>query len=132
MVLIEGIETTDEAYIALDANADFVHGYLFGRFQALFADHTECNSALDEVWKEFDTHLGKDWVQHKTALAPYKNAIKNASLLLSAEHSMQEACAVFFELDESRICACAVIVLSCLYLMRRGRLLLRATGRMSG
>lgn len=104
MVLIEGVETADEAYIALDANADFVQGYLFGYPQATLGACAATNSALSAVWQEFDRHLGKDWVQQKNALAPYKNAIGNASVLLSAGRLMPEACASFFELDESCIC----------------------------
>ena len=104
MVLIEGIETNDEAYIALDANADFVQGFLFGRPQVVLADPAQTQAALDTVWQEFDSRLGVEWSGHKNALAPYRNAIRNASVLLSAGRAMPEACASFFQLEKPCIC----------------------------
>ncbi len=104
MVLVEGIETKEEAYLALDANADFAQGYLFGHPQAGLGSQSEARCALDSVWQEFDQRSGQEWKQQKHSLAPYMNAIGNASVLLSAGRSMPEACAFFFELEDSCIC----------------------------
>ncbi len=104
MVLVEGVETAEEAYIALDTNADFVQGFLFGCPQAALADTSPARAALEAVWEEFDGRLGKEWSQQKRVLAPYMNAIGNASVLLSAGRSMRESCASFFELEGASIC----------------------------
>lgn len=104
MVLIEGIETADEAYIALDADADFAQGYLFGRPQPLLDGKSGGQETIDDVWKTFETRWHHDRQQHKVALAPYLNAIGYAAALLSTGRSMTEACASFFELPESCFC----------------------------
>lgn len=104
MVLVEGIESTDEAYIALDANADFAQGYLFGRPQAQLADQNAAASALRSVWQAFDQRSGQEWQHQKNALAPYINAIGNASVVLGAGRSMPEACVSFFQLPAATIC----------------------------
>lgn len=104
MVLVEGIETTDEAYIALDADADFAQGYLFGRPQATLDDQRQNSCAIKTVWEQFDRNWGQDQAQQKNQLAPYMNAIGYASALLSAGRSMPEACASFLELAGACFC----------------------------
>lgn len=50
MVLIEGVETNEEACIALDTNADFAQGYLFGKPQADISGNARSQRVIDELW----------------------------------------------------------------------------------
>lgn len=101
MVLAEGIETEEEAYIALDSDVDFAQGYLLGRPQPHLAQRGAAEDVIDNLWAMFDTRVKQERKQHKHELAPYLNAIGYASVLLSAGRSMQEACASFLELPQS-------------------------------
>ena len=104
MVLVEGIETEEEAYIALDANADFAQGYLFGRPQPTLTDHDDAKQMLRSVWNTFDLKWVQDSIRRQNAISPYVNAIGNVATLLTAGHSLQDACKDFFALPESTIC----------------------------
>lgn len=104
MVLVEGIETADEAYLALEADADFAQGYLFGRPHPLLGEKNAGRTAVNEIWKTFDAHWHLDRQSQKAALAPYQNAIGYASTLLAAGVPMPEACASFFELPDTCFC----------------------------
>lgn len=104
MVLAEGIETMDEAYIALDADVDFAQGYLFGRPHPILATHNEALAVVDRVWRTFEGNWQQERDQQKNHLAPYLNAIGYASVLLTAGRSLPEACASFLELPQADFC----------------------------
>ena len=104
MVLVEGIETPEEACIALDADADFAQGYLFGRPapEPCVSDATD--ALVEKLWATFEDNWRKDRKQHKEYLSPYINAIGYASVLLSAGRPVAEACASFLELPLADFC----------------------------
>ena len=104
MVLVEGIETVDEAYIALDANADFAQGYLFGRPAPTLADEDQTRAVIRSVWNAFDDHWKQDAAHQKSTMAPYVNAIGNASVLLSAGRSIEASFSDFLNLPDATIC----------------------------
>ena len=104
MVLVEGIETVDEAYVALDANADFAQGYLFGRPAPQLANADQTRAVMHSVWNAFDDHWKQDAARQKQTMAPYVNAIGNASVLLSANRTIEAACRDFLELPDATIC----------------------------
>ncbi len=104
MVLIEGIETADEAYIALDANADFAQGYLFGRPAPRPADPVQISRSIDTVWQQFDRRVVEESRAQKETLTEYMNAIGNASVFLSVGRGMDEACHDFLGLERASIC----------------------------
>ncbi len=101
MVLAEGIETEEQAYIALDSDIDFVQGFLLGRPQPNLTQRGKAEQVIDDLWGSFDTRIKQDRNQHKQALAPYLNAMGYAAVLLSAGRSLEEACASFLELPLS-------------------------------
>ncbi|SFN11563.1 EAL domain, c-di-GMP-specific phosphodiesterase class I (or its enzymatically inactive variant) [Formivibrio citricus] len=104
MVLAEGIETMDEAYIALDADIDFAQGYLFGRPHPVLTSRNEAQAVMGRVWNSFENNWQQERSQQKNMLAPYLNAIGYASVLLSAGRSQPEACASFLELPQADFC----------------------------
>lgn len=104
LVLVEGVETEDEACVALDANVDFAQGYLFGHPQAGIARDNEKDEVLNALWARFEGGWRHDRAQQKNLLSPYTNAIGYASVLLSAGRSMTESCASFLDLPDADIC----------------------------
>ncbi|MFA6970665.1 MAG: EAL domain-containing protein [Gallionella sp.] len=49
IALMEGIETEQQALIAIDSNVDLVQGYYFGYPRAVLVDQTEPNTILSEL-----------------------------------------------------------------------------------
>ena len=104
MVLVEGIETSLEAYIALEGDVDFVQGYYFGRPAPQLVTLGAGEATIDGLWKDFD-HMWRDEKNsYQEAVAPYINAIGYASVLLSAGRCLEEACASFLDLPQADFC----------------------------
>lgn len=104
LVLMEGVETAEEASLVLEADIDFVQGFYFGRPQPLLLAPQQANSAIDAIWHSFDAQWQADRHRHQSQLLPYINAIGYASVLLSAGRSMAEACASVLELADAQFC----------------------------
>lgn len=104
LVLMEGIETADEAQIALDADVDFAQGYYFGRPQPQI-DHAPTGTVeLQALWQAFDLYSKADRKNQQERIAPYSNALGYASVMISAGHGMVEACTPFLELEGADQC----------------------------
>ena len=101
LVLMEGIETRDEAYIALEADIDFVQGFYFGRPTANLFTSDEAHSPITDTWNDFDNQSQSAKNHYRSNISPYINAIGYASVLLSADRTMEEACASFLALENS-------------------------------
>lgn len=104
LVLIEGVETRDEANIALEADIDFVQGYFFGRPAPQLLPDNSDSTSITGIWNDFDNRAESNRQQQRERMAPYQNALGYASVLLSAGRSMEEACASFLELSNSEFC----------------------------
>lgn len=101
LVLMEGIETRDEAYIALEADIDFVQGFYFGRPSPQVFSSDGPHPPICDTWADFDGLAQTTKSAHRNKIAPYINAIGYASVLLSAGRSMEEACASFLALENT-------------------------------
>ncbi len=104
MVLVEGIETSEEAYIALEADVDFVQGYYFGRPAPKLIGHGEGVPTIDALWGDFGHMWRHEKLSYQEAVAPYINAIGYASVLLSAGRNLEEACTSFLDLPQADFC----------------------------
>lgn len=104
MVLMEGVETADEAYIALESDVDFVQGYYFGRPAPRVSTDASAGLAVNDLWQTFDARWLRDKRSYHENIAPYFNALGYASVLLSAGRSLEEACASFLELENAAFC----------------------------
>lgn len=102
LVLLEGIETEREAYLALDAGADFVQGFHFGRPQPRLA--VPQSPAVEAVWHDFDARHGIGERAYRDRISPYINAIGYAASLLEAGRSEQASCASFLALPGAELC----------------------------
>lgn len=102
MVLLEGVETAEEAYIALESDMDFVQGYYFG-LPAPNISSVVCPE-INSLWEDYDARWLKDKRDYHEKIAPYFNALGYASVLLSVGRPIEEACRSFLELANSTFC----------------------------
>lgn len=104
LVLMEGVETAEEAYIALESDVDFVQGYYFGRPAPKVQSNANPSQPLNDLWSSFDACWLRDKRNYHENIAPYYNALGYASVLLSAGRSLDEACKSFLQLENAAFC----------------------------
>jgi len=102
LVLLEGIETAEQAMIAMDADVDFAQGYFFARPGPAvdIADYS-AKTILDGLWPAFEERRDVQRNIYRDLTAPYLNALGYASTLLAAGRSLEEAAAGFIALERS-------------------------------
>jgi len=98
MVLMEGVENLDEAMIAMEADADMVQGYYFGRPQPKLVANGHSPETIASLYPGLRARREYQRQQHRVHLAPYRNAIGNAGVLMSAGVSPEDACRDFLSL----------------------------------
>jgi EAL domain-containing protein (putative c-di-GMP-specific phosphodiesterase class I) len=86
LVLAEGVETENEALLALEADCDLIQGYYFAR-PAPGLWHSEPSQPLFEtLWDNFNARMRLEIEHNQQQLAPYCTAIlKGAARLTEAE-----------------------------------------------
>ena len=105
MVLLEGIETAEQAVIAMDADIDFAQGWYFARSAAPEnVIGLSVQKPMDAVWQAYDDHRQTHQGRYREMVAPYLNALGYAATLLAAGRTMQEACAGFLDLPRTERC----------------------------
>ncbi len=104
LVLIEGIETQEEAFVALDANADLVQGDLFGRPQPTLVGERDAPQALQKLWEQHEARRADEQRRSHENIRPYINAIGYASALLADGKPLAEAVASFLQLPQAEVC----------------------------
>jgi EAL domain-containing protein (putative c-di-GMP-specific phosphodiesterase class I) len=104
LVLLEGIETETQAHIALDSDIDFVQGYYFARPAAKPDSAAAIEDGVRALWRDFATREAATGATQREMIAPYKNALGYASVLIAAGHDPAEACAGFLELPLANFC----------------------------
>jgi EAL domain-containing protein (putative c-di-GMP-specific phosphodiesterase class I) len=104
LVLMEGIETAEGAYTALRCDVDFVQGYHFGRPAARLASGSGGMHALRAAWDRFELKSATDDSAWFEQMAPYKQSIELASVLLAGGASMDDACRRFLSQSGADMC----------------------------
>lgn len=104
LVLIEGIETQEEAFIALEANADLVQGDLFGRPQPTLVEQGETPLALQTLWDHYETRRADEQRRYRAQIQPYIDAIGHASVLLAEGRPLAAAVQSFLQLPSAEVC----------------------------
>ena len=103
MVLMEGVETVDEALLAMEADADMVQGWYFGRPQPQLVPNGHTPDTIARLYPGLGTRREQRRLQHRTHLAPYQNAIGNAGVLMSAGVSLEDAARDFLGLPGAEL-----------------------------
>lgn len=93
LVVMEGVETEDEALIAMDADVDLVQGYYFGKPSALPASGSRSPCLLPSLCERFKGVVAMQAeVQHANT-AVYLNTFKRCMSALQSGVSIERACA---------------------------------------
>ncbi|WP_018608955.1 sensor domain-containing phosphodiesterase [Uliginosibacterium gangwonense] len=80
MVLLEGIETEDQALIAMDADVDFGQGYYFAHPKTLPSRSPyELAERMGNLWRTHDVKVSAREHSRRAALEPYIHAIAQAA-----------------------------------------------------
>jgi EAL domain-containing protein (putative c-di-GMP-specific phosphodiesterase class I) len=104
LVLMEGVETRDEALLAFEANADLVQGDLFAAPAESLADPDAAAQTLCDLWDEYETRRSTEQRSYRSGLRPYIDAIGYASALLAEGRPLEEATAAFLQLPAAEVC----------------------------
>lgn len=104
LVLMEGVEDEAAALMAMEADADLVQGWYFGRPQAQPRPSGHAPDELTRLPQAFAELREGQRHRHRETIAPYLNAIGHAGVLLSAGRPMEEACGPFLQLPRAQLC----------------------------
>lgn len=89
LALMEGIETEDQALIAMDAGFDFVQGYYFGRPAAQIGP---LEGVLAEICDRFRNFFNQENKRYRLELLRHEEIFKTASRMIAAGKPMELAC----------------------------------------
>lgn len=103
MVLMEGVETVEEALLAMEADADMVQGWYFGRPQPDLVPNGHAPKSIASLYPGLGTRREQQRTQHRRRMAPYQHAIGNAGVLMSAGVSAEDATRDFLHLHGAEL-----------------------------
>jgi EAL domain-containing protein (putative c-di-GMP-specific phosphodiesterase class I) len=104
LVLIEGVETEQEAQLALSCNADFVQGFFFARPAPGLTDSSHAQIVIAEATDRFRQQTEARERGTASRLAPYIRAFERAAERLGAGEPLEEVCWNFLALDHAARC----------------------------
>lgn len=103
LVLLEGIETPEDAQLAMDADVDLVQGFAFGH-PAPFLRDEQGVSALEDVWSLFNERQAQLRRDHLDRLTPFRTAIALTLQPLQHGRPLAEAAQPFLRLVGAQMC----------------------------
>lgn len=104
LVLMEGVQTEDEALVALDVNADLVQGEWFGAPAPELVPPGTTPRTLSALWDTYETRRERDQRAYHERLRPYVSAIGYASALLVQGQPLDDAARAFLKLRDAEVC----------------------------
>lgn len=104
LVLLEGVETRDEALLSLDSGIDLVQGYAFGRPQADLGPRGQVSPLIEDVWSLFDDRHLQQNRRYEEKVAPYQTAVVLALPALQQGRGLAQACQAFLQLPGAQLC----------------------------
>jgi hypothetical protein len=87
LVLMEGLESEDHALLAIDADADFGSGYLFGPHVGSVTEFSEPHDLLDRVWSRYREQR----VSVRTDEGATRGSLENEALHTSPGRGLRQA-----------------------------------------
>lgn len=92
LVLAEGIETEDQALVAMDADLDFAQGFYFAKPQSLVsADIRESEDTLERLTRSFVTSTIVDERTERLHNEPYIETFREATVQIENGTSIEQA-----------------------------------------
>lgn len=110
LVVVEGVETTDELILAVESNVDFAQGYLLGRPATTITPPEPVNRRIDHAFDVIAEGRAHQHARFESELHPYRLALDLAAQAYSGGVPLEEAfaplatlelCISCFILDES-------------------------------
>lgn len=106
LALLEGVETPEEAEIALDADVDLVQGYAFGRPGDTLVPAEMCSTQIAAVWERFDAHAAEQRQQRSNDLAAVHEALRAAAEALQRGDTLAQAASGLLALPDTQLVFC--------------------------
>jgi len=100
LVLLEGVETEDEALLALDADVDLVQGFAFGHPEASLPAGFAVSDAIELAWAQLDQRHAQGRQVHSHRIAPYQSALKKALPALRQSQNLRSSCQALLALPD--------------------------------
>lgn len=105
--LIEGVETEEEALIAMDSGIDFVQGYYFGRPEKSIQSGDQGMSIMPRLCEKFKQFTFQESKKYRSKLQSYISAFLSFAKLIEAGNQVEIACLDF--LSNTKISRCYLI-----------------------
>ncbi len=107
LVVVEGVETTEELILAVESNVDFAQGYLLGRPAAEIAPPEPVQRRIDDAFDVIAQGRAHQYALFESEVEPYRVALRQAADGLLAGVVMGEAFASLATFD--RCISCFII-----------------------
>ena len=104
LVLMEGVETETEAYVAIDADVDLVQGNHFGDPGSKLAADAEAEAVIGRAWATFERRWRDDRDWRVTRIRPYRDGLLAGAALLGAGQPLAVAAAQLLALPQAQVC----------------------------
>jgi len=92
LALMEGIETEEEALIAMDSDVDFVQGYYFGRPKNTILDPEQNTEVLPELCEKFQNFAKQSAEKYHHELQEYLTQFQYSARLIENGGAAELAC----------------------------------------
>ncbi|RZU02904.1 EAL domain-containing protein [Rivibacter subsaxonicus] len=104
LVLMEGVETEVEAYVAIDTDVDLVQGRHFADSGSRLAADAEATAVISRAWAAFERRWRDDRDWRVTRIRPYRDGLLAGAALLGAGQPLAVAAAQLLALPQTQIC----------------------------
>lgn len=104
LVVVEGVETTEELILAVESNVDFAQGYLLGRPAAEMAPPESVRRQIDDAFDVIAQGRAHQHALFESHVEPYRIALRRAAEALLAGAIMQGAFATLAKFERCISC----------------------------
>ncbi len=104
LALIEGVETENEALIAMDSGIDFVQGFYFGKPSEKLLPFETADVRIAELCGKFKTYSDDQEAHQRRELVHYVKTFKQSAKIIQTGASLEQACAGFLSQERAERC----------------------------
>jgi EAL domain-containing protein (putative c-di-GMP-specific phosphodiesterase class I) len=104
LVVVEGVETTEELILAVESNVDFAQGYLLGRPAVEIAPPESVHQQIDDAFDVIAQGRAHQHALFESEVEPYRIELRLAADALAAGVAMDEAFATLARFERCISC----------------------------
>lgn len=104
LALMEGIETADEALIAMDSGFDLVQGYYFGRPGKTVVSAEPGSRAIADLHDRYGSESQTEANGYRLELARYEDRFRQSAALVASGTGLVESCALLLDNRRAERC----------------------------